>query len=147
MIDYIVTLGVWNWFIVGAAFLILELFAPGAFMLWLGVAALMVGVISFGVDWSWQAQLVAFSVLSLALIPVYRRFAPRVEKPSDSPLLNRRAESYVGRIFTLEKPIVNGVGGVRIDDTIWRVRGPEGPVGMQVRVTRVDGADLFVEQA
>lgn len=147
MIDIIVRLGVWNWFILGAAFLILELFAPGAFMLWLGLAALMVGLISFGIDWSWQVQLVAFSVLSLALIPVYRRFAPRVEKPSDSPLLNRRAESYVGRIFALEKPIVNGVGGVRIDDTIWRVRGPDGPVGMQVKVTRVDGADLFVEQA
>ena len=147
MIDIIVSLGVWNWFILGAAFLILELFAPGAFMLWLGLAALMVGVISFGIDWSWQAQLVAFSVLSLAVIPVYRRFAPRVEKPSDSPLLNRRAESYVGRIFALEKPIVNGVGGVRIDDTIWRVRGPDGPVGTQVRVTRVVGADLFVEQA
>jgi inner membrane protein len=146
MIDYIVALGVWNWLILGAIFLLLELFAPGAFMLWLGLAALAVGLISFGVDWSWQAQLVAFAILSLALIPVWRRYAPRIEQPSESPLLNRRAESYVGRVFTLEKPIVNGVGNVRIDDTVWRVTGPDSEAGSRVRIMRADGPNLFVER-
>jgi membrane protein implicated in regulation of membrane protease activity len=147
MIDAILTLGVWSWFILGALFLMLELFAPGAFMLWLGLAALVVGIISFGIDWSWQAQLVAFALLSLALIPVWRRFAPRVEKASESPLLNRRAESHVGRVFTLENPIVDGVGRVRIDDTIWRVTGPDCPAGSRVRIVRADGPNLFVERA
>jgi hypothetical protein len=145
MIEYIIALGVWNWLILGAIFLALELFAPGAFMIWLGLAALTVGLISFGVDWSWQAQLVAFALLSLALIPVWRRFAPRVETPSDSPLLNRRAEGYIGRIFTLEKPIVDGVGRVHIDDTIWRVTGPNSPEGSRVKIVRVEGPNLFVE--
>lgn len=144
--DYIVALGVWNWLILGALFFVLELFAPGAFMLWLGFAALAVGLISFGVDWSWQAQLVAFAVLSLALIPVWRRYAPRVEKPSESPLLNRRVEGYVGRIFTLENPIVDGVGRVHIDDTVWRVTGPDSAAGSHVKVVRVDGPNLFVER-
>jgi len=146
-LDYIVMLGAWNWFILGAIFLILELAAPGAFMLWLGLAALAVGLISFGVDWSWQAQCVVFALLSIALIPVYRRFAPKVEQPSESPLLNRRAETYVGRVFTLEKPIANGVGHVRIDDTIWRVSGPDMPAGSRVRIVRTEGANLFVEPA
>ena len=145
MIDTILTLGVWNWFILGALFLILELFAPGAFMLWLGLAALAVGIISFGIDWSWQAQLVAFAVLSLALIPVWRRYAPKIEQPSESPLLNRRPEGYVGRVFTLEKPIANGVGHVHIDDTVWRVSGPDSAAGTQVRIVRADGPNLFVE--
>jgi len=146
MIDYIIALGVWNWFILGAILLLLELFAPGAFMLWLGLAALAVGLISLVVDWSWQAQLVAFAVLSLALTPVWRRYAPKVERPSDSPLLNRRSESYVGRSFTLENPIIDGVGRVRIDDTIWRVTGPDSPAGSQVRIVRAEGANLFVER-
>lgn len=145
MIDYIITFGVWNWLILGAVFLALELFAPGAFMLWLGLAALAVGLISFAIDWSWQARFVAFALLSLGLIPVWRRFAPRVEKPTDSPLLNRRPESYIGRIFTLENPIVDGVGRVRIDDTIWRVTGPDSAAGSRVRIVRVDGPNLFVE--
>jgi membrane protein implicated in regulation of membrane protease activity len=146
MIDYLITLGVWNWLILGAVFLALELVAPGAFMLWLGLAALAVGLISLGIAWSWQVQLVTFALLSLALIPVWRRFAPKIEQPTESPLLNRRAEGHVGRIFTLEKPIANGVGNVRIDDTIWRVTGPDCPAGSRVRIVRADGADLFVER-
>jgi len=147
MIEIIISLGVWNWLILGAIFLALELFAPGAFMLWLGLAALAVGLVSFVIDWSWQAQLVAFAVISLALVPVWRHFAPKVERPTDSPLLNRRAESYVGRIFTLDNPIVDGVGRVRIDDTIWRVTGPDSAAGSRVRIVRAEGANLFVESA
>ena len=147
MIDIIIGLGVWNWLILAAVFLALELIVPGAFMLWLGLAALVVGLISFAIDWSWQAQLVAFAVLSLALIPVWRRYAPRVERPSEAPLLNRRAESYIGRVFTLENPIVDGVGRVRIDDTIWRVTGPDCAAGSRVRIVRAEGPNLFVEPA
>ncbi len=145
--DYLSIFGVWNWLILGAVFLGLELAVPGAFMLWLGLAALAVGLISFVIDWSWQMQLVIFALLSLALIPVWRRFAPRVEHPSESPLLNRRAESYIGRVFTLENPIVDGVGRVRIDDTVWRVTGPESAAGSRVRIVRAEGANLFVEPA
>jgi len=147
MMEIIISLGVWNWLILGAIFLALELFAPGAFMLWLGLAALAVGLVSFVIDWSWQAQLVASAVISLALVPVWRHFAPKVERPTDSPLLNRRAESYVGRIFTLDNPIVDGVGRVRIDDTIWRVTGPDSAAGSRVRIVRAEGANLFVESA
>jgi membrane protein implicated in regulation of membrane protease activity len=145
IVDYLVMFGVWNWLILGAVFLGLELIAPGAFMLWLGLAALVVGLVSFVIAWSWQIQLVAFALLSLALIPVWRHFAPKVEHPSDSPLLNRRAEGYIGRVFILENPIVDGVGRVRIDDTVWRVTGPESAAGSRVRIVRTDGAHLFVE--
>ena len=145
MMELIIALGVWNWLIVGAIFLALELFAPGAFMLWLGIAALAVGLISFAIDWSWQSQLVTFALLSLALVPAWRHYAPKVEKPTDSPLLNRRSESYVGRVFTLDNPIVDGIGRVRIDDTIWRVAGPDSAAGSRVRVVRAEGANLFVE--
>jgi membrane protein implicated in regulation of membrane protease activity len=147
IVDYLSLLGVWNWLILGAVFLGLELIAPGAFMLWLGLAALVVGLISFAVDWSWQMQLVAFALLSLALIPVWRRFAPRIEQPTESPLLNRRAESYIGRVFILENPIIEGVGRVRIDDTVWRVTGPDSAAGTRVRIVRAEGPSLFVEPA
>ena len=48
------------------------------------------------------------------------------------------------REFTLEKPIVDGAGTVRIDDTIWRVAGPDAPAGSRVRVVHADGASLTV---
>jgi membrane protein implicated in regulation of membrane protease activity len=147
MIELIVALGGWAWVIAGAILLALELAVPGAFMMWLGLAAVLVGAISLAVDWSWQAQCIAFAAFALVSVPLWRRLARRVEPASKSPLLNRRTEALVGRVFTLEKPIIDGVGIVRIDDTIWRVRGPDGPAGSRVRVVRADGANLAVEPA
>lgn len=145
MLELIVSYGPWAWLILGAALLLLEVLAPGMFMLWLGLAAGVVGLISFAVVWSWQAQVITFAALALAAVPLWRRLARRVEGPSDSPFLNRRTEGYVGHVFTLEKPIVDGVGAVRINDTVWRVTGPDCPAGSRVRVARADGADLVVE--
>jgi inner membrane protein len=145
MWSWFVSLGTWNWFIAAAVLLVLEVLAPGAFMLWLGLSAVLVGVISFGVVWTWQTQVIAFALFAVALVPVWRHFARRMEVPSDSPFLNRRADGYVGRVFTLDKPIVNGVGTVRIDDSVWRVTGPDCPAGSRVKVTSADGANLAVE--
>ena len=145
MLEWIVSLGSWNWFILAALLLLIEILAPGMFMLWLGLSAILVGIISSAVVWSWQAQLIAFAVFAIAAVPAWRHFARKVEKPADSPFLNRRAEGYVGREFTLDKPIVGGVGTIRIDDTVWRVTGPDVPAGSRVRIARAEGAALMVE--
>ena len=147
LIDFLVTLGKWNWLILAAIFFVIELLAPGAFMMWLGLSALLVGIISFFVDWPWQFQLIAFAIFALASIPLWRRFAHRVERPADQPFLNRRADAFVGRVFTLEKPIVSGNGTVKIDDTIWRLSGVDTPAGSRVKVVRADAATLVVEPA
>ena len=126
---------------------LIELLAPGTFMMWLGLAALLVGGISLGVEWTWQAQIIAFAVFSIAAIPAWRRLSRKVEAPVDRPFLNRRAEGYVGRTFTLDKPIVDGIGTIRIDDTVWRVSGPDCPAGSRVKIARAEGAELSVEAA
>ena len=144
MLAWIASLGFWNWFILAVLLLLIEVLAPGMFMLWLGLAAALVGVISSAVAWTWQSQFIAFAVFALVSVPAWRHFAHKVQKPGDNPFLNRRAEGYVGRVFTLDRPIVNGIGAVRIDDTIWRVTGPDCPAGSRVRVARADGADLSV---
>jgi inner membrane protein len=145
MLSWIVSLGHWNWFIAAAALFLIEIIAPGSFMLWLGLAAILVGAISLAVEWSWQAQLIAFAVFAVAAIPAWRHFARKVEAPADRPFLNRRADGYVGRVFTLDKPIVDGIGTIRIDDTVWRVTGPDCPAGSRVKIARADGANLSVE--
>jgi hypothetical protein len=140
------SLGVWNWFIAAGVLLILEILLPGTFMLWLGLAALLVGLISLVIVWSWQLQCVAFAAFALASIPLWRKLAKQDGAASDQPFLNRRAEALIGRMFTLEKPIVGGVGAVAVDDTVWRVRGDDTPAGSRVKVTRVDGAVVYVER-
>src|SRR5882672_8802406 len=145
--SWMVSLGHWNWFIAAAVLFLLEIVAPGSFMMWLGLAALLVGAISLAVDWTWQAQIIAFAVFAVAAIPAWRHFARKIEEPNDRPFLNRRADGYVGRVFTLDKPIVDGVGTIRIDDTVWRVTGPDCPAGSRVKIARAEGAELSVEAA
>jgi membrane protein implicated in regulation of membrane protease activity len=140
-------LGAWNWFIAGGLLLIVEVLAPGVFMFWLGLAALVVGTLSLLIDWSWQMQVITFAVVAIALIPVWRRLAKNAEAPTDQPFLNRRAHAFVGRVFTLERPIVDGRGTVGIDDTVWRIGGPDCPAGTRVKVIEVDGSTLKVEPA
>src|SRR5919112_38593 len=87
LLEYLAALGKWNWLILAGVFFVIELVAPGAFMLWLGLSALLVGIISLFVDWPWQYQLVAFAVFALASIPLWRRFAHRVEREPEQPLV------------------------------------------------------------
>jgi len=144
MAEMFVTLGTWNWLIFGFILMALETAAPGVFLFWLGLAALLVGLLSFVFTPSWQTQLLMFAVFAVAAVPLWRRFALKSTASKSNPFLNRRTDALVGREFTLEKPIVDGSGTVRIDDTIWRVRGPDAPAGSRVRVVRADGASLTV---
>src|SRR5260221_10859946 len=73
MLTQLASLGAWDWFIAGGLLLVLEVLAPGAFMAWLGLAALVVGGISLYVDWTWQAQFIAFAVFSVAAVPLWQR--------------------------------------------------------------------------
>ena len=127
-----------------------EAMAPGAFMLWLGFAAVAVllGVLLVpGIPV--LAQVAAFIVLSFISIQVYRTwFRGRGrERESDQPMLNRRAEQLVGRVTSLEQGIAQGRGRVQIADAYWDVSGPELPAGAQVRIVGVDGMTLRVEAA
>jgi len=147
MLSLALTFGFWDWFILAAVLLLLEVMAPGTFMLWLGLSAFLVGSISFFVDWSWQYQFVAFALFAIAAIPLWRRVGARARGATDQPFLNRRADAFIGRVFTLEKPIVGGNGTIGIGDTVWRITGPDCPAGSRVRVDAVDGATLRVEIA
>jgi membrane protein implicated in regulation of membrane protease activity len=145
MTEMFSTLGTWNWLIFGFVLMALEVVAPGVFLFWLGLAALLVGLLSFVVHPSWQVQLLMFAVFAAAAVPVWRRLARGSSAASvTNPFLNRRAAGLVGRVFTLEKPIVDGWGTVRIDDTVWRIAGPDTPAGSRVRIVRADGANLTV---
>jgi inner membrane protein len=148
MTEMFSSLGTWNWLIFGFVLMALELMAPGVFLFWLGLAALLVGLVSFALHPSWQTQLLMFAGFAAAAVPVWRRLARGNSAASVSnPFLNRRADALVGRVFTLEKPIIDGSGTVRIDDTIWRVAGPDAPAGSRVRIVQADGANLTVAAA
>ncbi len=147
IVTYLSSLGVWNWFILAGVLLALEVMVPGTFFLWLGLSAAAVGAISLGIDWGWQLQLIAFAMLALISFGVWWRIGRPNDTGAALPFLNRRADAFVGRVFTLAKPIVGGTGTVRVDDSLWRVTGPDCPAGSRVKVARADAATLVVEPA
>ena len=148
MTEMFSTLGTWNWLIFGVVLMALELLAPGVFLFWLGLAALLVGLLSFLINPSWQTQILMFAIFAACAVPLWRRIARSGNSVSASnPFLNKRADALVGRVFTLEKPIIDGAGTVRIDDTVWRVAGPDTPAGSRVRIVQADGASLTVAAA
>ncbi len=130
--------------IVGVALLALEIAAPGAFFLWFGLAAIAVGLLSLFVAVPWQAQLLIFVVLATLVVLIGRRYFSRAGDDQVSTGLNQRGGRLVGTIVVLDTPIVDGKGRVRIDDTTWRVIGPNMPSGTRVRVVHADGALLTV---
>ena len=144
MIDLFLKYGPWSWLVFGLVLMALEVAAPGVFLFWLGLAGLLVGLLSFAITMSWEVQLIVFAVLSIAAVPVWRRLARAKSSAPEADFLNRRSATLVGRVFTLEKPIQDGIGTVRVDDTIWRVAGPDAPAGSRVKVVRADGASLTV---
>ncbi len=151
MIAGLVTeLGPWSWWIVGLVFLGLEILIPGVFLLWIGLAAIVVGALSFPLwgtaVWGWQLQLVIFAVLAIAFALGGRRMSGS-NLESDQPMLNRRIEGLVGRTATLEEPISEGKGRIRLDDTTWIVQGPDLPAGTRVRITTAQAGGLTVERA
>ncbi len=150
MIQRIVTeLGPWAWWVLGIVLLILEVLMPGVFLVWIGIAAIVTGALSLllwdAAFWTWHAQWLVFAVLSLVAVLIGRRIVSARGTPSDQPHLNQRGQSLVGRTATLEQPISEGRGRIRLDDTMWSVQGPDLPVGARVRVTESNGRDLTVE--
>ncbi len=136
----------WHWWILAAALIILEVFAPGAFFLWLGIAAGIVGAVVFLMpQMAWEYQVLIFSVLSVISIIIWRKYFRQRPADTDQPALNRRGEQYIGRTFTLEEPIHNGIGKIRVDDSTWKIRGENCAVGTRVEVTGVDGTILEVK--
>jgi len=135
----------WHWWILAGVLLILELTAPAFFFLWLGIAAAATGLLLLVFpSIPLETQLVLFAVLSLVSVIAWRRYREANPVISDQPNLNRRGEQYKGRIFTLEKAIENGVGKVKVDDSTWRVKGPDLPSGTKIRVDDVDGVVFIV---
>jgi membrane protein implicated in regulation of membrane protease activity len=138
----------WHWWALGLALVVVEMAAPGVFFLWLGIAAALVGFMLLVVPGlSWQAQVFSFALLSVASVAVGRWILKRHPLQSDEPRLNRRGEQYTGRVFTLDQPIVNGQGKIRVDDSTWKVEGADCASGARVRVVGVDGVVLKVERA
>lgn len=137
----------WIWWILAAVLMMLEIFAPGAFMIWIGLAAGLTGIFALllpgaGIGF----ELLFFAVFSVALAVMGRRYVQGRQKATDHPNLNVRGAQYVGRSVVVIQEIKNGKGKVKVGDTEWIATGSDAKVGETVKIIGVEGTALQVKQ-
>jgi membrane protein implicated in regulation of membrane protease activity len=137
----------WHWLILAALFAGIEMLSPGFFFIWLGGAALLMGLITLVISaMGWELQLILFAVFAAASVLGWYKFGRKLPGGTDDATLNRRGESLIGRSGTLVEAIVNGRGRVKLGDSAWSAEGEDAPAGAKVLVTGVRGAVLTVER-
>ncbi|MEM6902427.1 MAG: NfeD family protein [Pseudomonadota bacterium] len=124
-----------------------EMVVPGFILMWFGVAALTVGIITaFAPEIGWAVQLTLFALITAAFLAgwwVYQRGRPPKSTESE---FNRRADWMIGKTITLTDAIQHGSGRSFFGDTLWQLRGQDAPKGATVRVVSVsDDSVLHVE--
>jgi hypothetical protein len=136
----------WHWLILAVALIILEILIPGAYFLWMGISAAVVGGVMFIFpQMPILVQVLIFAILSVITVMMYRSYQKKNPVITDEPALNRRAEQYIGQSFTLREPIVNGEGKIKVDDSTWKVTGVDMDAGELVHVVSVEGSTFKVE--
>ena len=64
----------WVWFSAALVLFAIEALQPGRFALWLGFAAILVGIIASVARWPWPAEMLALVAFAGLLLPAYRRY-------------------------------------------------------------------------
>ncbi|MDO9048391.1 MAG: NfeD family protein [Methylobacter sp.] len=137
----------WNWWVLALILLVVELLVPGFFFLWMAASGFVIGCLLLLIPAiGTELQVAIFSVLSVVLITVWKLYGKRHPIATDHPLLNKRGQQYIGRVFSLYKPIENGEGKIKVDDSIWKVHGEDCNINAKVKVIAVRGTVFDVER-
>lgn len=140
-------LSFWDWLALGTVLLILEVFGAGGYLLWVGMAAAIVGVLTFLIpDLSWEMQLLLFGLLSVLTALYWWKRQRSALRASDQPTLNLRGQELIGKTFVVHEAIVGGRGKIKVADGVWMAKGPDTPAGSRVRVIGQEGVVIEVER-
>jgi membrane protein implicated in regulation of membrane protease activity len=135
----------WFWLSLGLILGVAEMVAPGFFLMWLGLAALTVGILDYFLPITLAYQVAMFATLSVLTVFAGKKFLQKNPIESDDVNLNDRGARMTGEIVTVVEPIANGHGRVKVGDSVWNARGMDAAMGANVRVIGADGAVLLVE--
>jgi membrane protein implicated in regulation of membrane protease activity len=135
----------WFWLSLGLLLGVAELVAPGFFLMWLGLAALIVGGLDYFLPITVAYQVAMFAILSVLTVFAGKKFLQKNPIETEDAKLNDRGARLTGEIVTVVEAITNGNGRVKLGDSVWSARGVDAAIGSRVRVTGADGAVLLVE--
>lgn len=135
----------WFWLTLGGLLLAAEMLGTSGYLLWSGIAAVLVGVVEWLAPFSWTAQGTLFALLTLVCVYLWYRWMRHRERSQQPNSLNQRGNQLIGTLLTLDAPLVNGIGHVKLGDSSWRVQADQDlPAGTRVIVTGIEGITLHI---
>lgn len=137
----------WLWLIAGALLATAEMLVPGVFLIWIGAAAVLTGLLALLLPIGTTPQCLIFAVASVTAIYAGRRYLAANPIPTTDPLLNDKSARLVGSIVTAVEPVDALQGRVKVGDGVWSARGEDAAVGDRLRVVSAEGTVLVVERA
>lgn len=133
------------WLAIGLILLAAEMAVPGVFLMWMGLAALVVGFVAWVAPIGLFLQIVLFAFLAILAVFTGRRYLRDNPIVAADPMMNRRADRVVGEIVVVTQAIDGGAGKVKLGDGEWLAKGADAQPGTKMRVTGHDGVVLTVE--
>ena len=135
----------WWWLILAIILGIAEMVMPGVFLIWLGAAAALTGIITLTLGIGTPAQFAIFAVAGIVAVYAGRTWLKRHPITSSDPDLNDRTARLIGQTVLVVEAIDGGHGRVKVGDGVWLATGPDAVVGSRVKVVGADGSRLKVE--
>lgn len=137
----------WYWIAFGLALLAVELLGTAGYFLWLGISALLVGMIMSVLPISWQLQWLAFAAFSLLTTWLWWRRQWAKDRKNDRERdLNQKHKQLIGNIITLEEDFKVGINRLRVADTTWSAHCDHDlPAGTRVEIVAIEGIILTVK--
>jgi len=133
----------WLWAIAGLVLIGAEVWMPGVFMLWLGIAALATASVAAALPIPIEVQLALFTMTALLSCVVGWLVSRNTGRGHAT--VNDPRNRMVGSIGHVTEPIRDGHGKVRIGDSDWLAEGPDLAAGAAVRVKGLSGTAVKVE--
>ena len=135
----------WIWAIAGILLLIAEIIAPGFFLIFIGIAAVLTGLFTLLFDLGLAPQLILFAVYAGLAVMIGQRWYGEPGGKDERHAINDPARRMIGRTVTVVTDVDDHGGRVRVGDGEWNARGGPATAGERVTVTSVDGNCLIVE--
>lgn len=148
MLELIAANPLWFWLSLGGVLLAAEMLGAGGYLLWSGVAGLLVGALIWllpPLSWAWQGMIFAVLTVVVAYLWWYWLRRRPAASSGGSPVLNQRNRQLIGTRATLTEPMHNGMGRINIGDSSWRAQAAKDlPAGTEVEVVAVEGVTLVI---
>ena len=147
LINLLNSMGPLHWLVLGLLLLIFEMATGTTYLLWPSVAAFAVALVALIFPTNWIAEMALFAVLIIVLTYFGHPLVKRWRDEGAASGLNERNLTMIGKRGVVSN-FANGVGSVKIADTIWRAVSEEAlAAGESVEVAGVDGVTLQVKRA